>query len=143
MSTREAIVAEALSWEGTPYHPHAWIKGVGVDCAMLPAAVYHAVGLIPEIKPNYTQDWMLHRDEETFLGFVTPYATEIGVEDVKPGDFVIWKFGRTFSHSAIILDYPDIIHAVVKGSAVVRANMDLESDLIGRQRKFFTLFGGI
>ena len=43
---RQSIVAEALSWEGTPYHHHGRIKGVGVDCAMILAEVYHAVGLL-------------------------------------------------------------------------------------------------
>ena len=138
---REAIVTEALSWEGTPYHPHASIKGVGVDCAMFPAAVYHAVGLIPEIKPSYTSDWMMHRDEEKFLGFVTPHTVEIDQAEVKPGDFVIWRFGRTFSHSAIIIDYPVAIHAVIKGGAVVRADIDQDSDLSDRELRFYSLFG--
>ena len=139
--TREAILAEALSWESTPYHPHARIKGVGVDCAMLPAAVYEAVGLIPHIEPSYTPDWMLHRDEEMFLGFVTPHAREITREEAAPGDMVIWKFGRTYSHSAIILDMPTVLHAAIRGKAVIRADMDQDSELAGRPARFFTVIG--
>ena len=33
--TRAAIVAEAMSWIGTPYHSHARIKGVGVDLSLI------------------------------------------------------------------------------------------------------------
>ncbi len=138
---RAAIVAEAISWESTPYAPRAMIKGVGVDCAMLPSAVYHAVGLIPEIMPSYTQDWMMHRDEELFLSYITPYAREIDEAEVGPGDLVIWRFGRTYSHSAIVIDLPVVLHAVVRGGAVVRGDIARDSDLTNRPRKFFSLFG--
>jgi cell wall-associated NlpC family hydrolase len=138
-SLRASIVAEALSWEGTAYHPGARIKGVGCDCAQLPAATYIALGLIPDINPQYTQDWMMHRDEEKFLSFVTPYAREITRDEAGPGDFVIWKFGRTFSHSAIVIDLPEVIHAAIKGASVFRTNMDQDSDLAGRECKFFTV----
>ena len=45
---RAAVVAEAKAWLGTPYHHRAKLKGVGVDCAQLPIAIYAAVGLNPE-----------------------------------------------------------------------------------------------
>lgn len=141
-ATRADIVAEALTWELTPYHPHARIKGVGVDCAMLPAMVYHAVGLIPELCPDYSPQWMMHRDEEVYLGWVTPYAREIGREAIGPGDFAIWKYGRTYSHGAIILDPPVILHAVIAGGAVVRADLDRDEELRRRPVRFFSLFGG-
>lgn len=138
--TRDDVVAEALSWEGTPYHARARIKGVGVDCAMLPAAVYEAVGLIPRVDPAYSPQWMLHRDEERFLSFVLPYAREIERSAVGPGDFAIWKFGRCFSHGAIVIEPPEVIHAVIAGGGVVRGNMDRDEDLRSRQVRFFTLF---
>jgi len=138
---RAAIVAEAISWIGTPYHSHARLKGVGVDCAQLPAAVYHAVGLAPEITPEYPPDWMLHRDEETFLSYVLPHAQEITADQALPGDLIIWRYGRTYSHSAIIIDLPEVVHAVMRGRAVIRADITRESDLVDRPRRFFTLFG--
>lgn len=138
---RAAIVAEAMTWEGTPYQSHARIKGVGVDCAQLPAAIYEAVGLIEPVRPEYPADWMMHRDEERFLSFVLPQAREIEETEALPGDLVIWRFGRTFSHSAIIIDAPVVLHAVVRGAAVVRADMSRDIDLAERPRRFFSLFG--
>lgn len=138
---RAAIVAEALSWEGTKYHAHARVKGVGVDCAQLPAAVYEAVGLAPHVAPNYSSDWMLHRDEELYLAHVLPHAREITREESGPGDLVMWKFGRTFSHSAIIIDLPVVIHAVLRGGAVIRADIDQDADLVSRPARFFTVLG--
>jgi hypothetical protein len=66
--TVEAIVTEARAWMGTPYHHHARIKGVGVDCAQLLCEVYEAVGLVPHIDTgHYPHDWHLHRGEELFM----------------------------------------------------------------------------
>jgi cell wall-associated NlpC family hydrolase len=140
-AARAAIVAEALTWEGTPYHPHARVKGVGCDCAQLPAAVYEAVGLIEPVNPTYTSDWMLHRDEEKFLGFVLPQARQIKFKDVQPGDLILWRFGRTFSHAAIVLDMPEVLHAALKGGAVIRADVTRESDLRDRECRYFSIFG--
>ena len=141
-SRRALVVAEALTWERTPYHHRARIKGVGVDCAQLPAAVYEAVGLIPHVEPEYDPQWMLHRDEEIYLGWARKYGREISRDQVGPGDFVIWKYGRCFSHGAIMLtlDPPEVMHAVIVGGGVCRGNIDRDEELASRPVKFFTLF---
>ena len=140
-ATRAAIVAEALSWLGTPYHSHGRIKGVGVDCAMMPAETYHSVGLVPPLNPEYSPQWMMHRDEEAYLEWVRPYAREISRDELKPGDFVIWKFGRTYSHGAIVIEPPTIIHALRRGMCVQLADMDRDADLVSRPALYFSLFG--
>ena len=139
-ATRAAIVAEAMEWLGTPYHSHARLKGVGVDCAQLPAAVYEAAGLIPHINPDYSPQAMMHRDGEAYLAWVTPYAREIEREQVAPGDFAIWRYGRSYSHGAIVIEPPLVIHAIIIGSAVVLADMDRDEELCRRPVRFFTLF---
>lgn len=138
---RAAIVAEALTWEGTPYLSGAQVKGAGVDCAMLPNAVYSAVGLAPRQDIQYPQDWMMHRDEEKFLSFITPYARQIEPADALPGDLIIWRFGRTFSHSAIILDLPEVLHAAIRGGAVIRADVTRDVDLLDRECRYYSVFG--
>src|SRR6185437_15824401 len=45
VAQRAAVVAEARSWIGTPYHNCADIKGTGVDCGMLIVRVFVATGL--------------------------------------------------------------------------------------------------
>ena len=42
------VVAEALAWLGTPYHLHAWLKGVGCDYAGLVIGVGQAAGVRPD-----------------------------------------------------------------------------------------------
>ncbi len=70
------VVAAARAWIGTPYHHAADVKGQGgVDCAMLLVRVYCDLGLVEPFDPRpYTRDWMLHRDEERYLGFLLARA---------------------------------------------------------------------
>lgn len=115
---RLAILAEAGSWLRTPYHHEAMVKGAGVDCAMLLVAVYHACGLIPAIDPRpYPPDWMLHRSEERYLGWVRQYAHPVG--SPLPGDIAVYQFGRVVAHAAIVVDWPRIIHAYRPAGMVI------------------------
>ena len=110
LDERALVVQEAMSWIGTPYHHHGRIKGVGVDCAMLPAEVYHACGLIPHIEvEHYPTDWHMHRSEERYLATVLDHAHE--VEDPSPGNFILYKWGRCFAHGGIIIQWPIIVHS--------------------------------
>lgn len=138
--TRADVVAEALRWEGTPYHSHARVLGVGVDCCNLPAAVYEACGLCPHLAPRYSRQWFLHHDEELFLEWVRPHAREIPRALAREGDMGIWRFGRTFSHAAILIEPPVVLHAVALTGAVIRSDMNRDEELRLRPALFFTLW---
>lgn len=126
---RAALVAEAQSWLGTPFHHQGRVKGGGVDCAMLLAEVYHRCGLVPSIDPGYyPPDWHLHRDAERYLEKLLPYARELAGPPL-PGDVAVFRFGRTFSHGAIVIEWPRLIHAywqrgVVWGDAKLNPLVD-------------------
>ena len=45
MTTREAFVAEVLSWEGTPFRWQQSIKGVGCDCLGLLEGAARNIGM--------------------------------------------------------------------------------------------------
>lgn len=139
--SRTDVVYEALTWLGTPYHHRARVKGVGVDCANLPAAVYESVGVIPHLNPSYSPQWMMHRDEEVFLSYILPHASEVAFELLAPGDLILWKFGRTYSHSGIVVDYPRVVHAI-NGLGVVVSDVDQEFPLKDRPRKLFSPWSG-
>ena len=126
---RESVVAEALSWLGTPYHPHARIKGVGVDCAHILCAVYENAGIVQHVDPGYYDScWHLHRNEELYLQWIERYCEP--VEVVAPGDVVLYRFGRTYSHSAIVIDDDLVLHAYI-GRGVVLSRLS-EEPLAGR-----------
>ena len=137
---REAVVAEAMSWLRTPYHHGAGLKGIGTDCARFPLAVYAEAGAIPPTDVGvYARDWHLHHGEELYLGWLNRLATEIERDALAPGDFVVWRFGRTFSHGAIVVDPPLVIHAYI-GVGVTLDDMDGHSELLTRPARCFTLW---
>lgn len=117
---RAAVVAAARSWLSTPYHHAADVKGAGVDCAMLLVRVYVDLGLVGPFDPRpYTRDWMLHRDEEKYLGFLLTRARL--VETPEPADVVLFRFGRCFSHGGIVTrsDPLTIVHAFASARVVI------------------------
>lgn len=107
---RAAVVDAARGWLGTPWHHMARVRGAGVDCAQLLMATYSDAGLITPFQHDpYPPDWMLHRDEERLLGIVQQYADEVDVP--RPGDIVLFRFGRCFAHGGIVVEWPLVIHA--------------------------------
>ena len=91
---RQAVAQEAISWLGTPYHPHAGIKGVGVDCGHLLIEVYGDVLGMAKPDPGfYAVDWHLHHGEELFLGWIVKYCDQVDAPSI--GDV-----GNSFGTSA-------------------------------------------
>ncbi|MHB1872293.1 MAG: NlpC/P60 family protein [Steroidobacteraceae bacterium] len=126
-AVRASIIAEAQSWLGTPYHHRAQVKGVGVDCAMLPIAVYSAVGVIKHFTPEpYPPDWMLHRSEERFLGYVQRFAVPTATP--QPGEVALFRFGRCVSHAGIICEPGYMIHADLRAGCVCRTEIATYAD---------------
>jgi len=137
---RARVVTEALTWLRTPYHHAARVKGAGVDCAQILIAVYAAVGLIEDFQPaDYPSDWMLHRSEERYLGHVMQYAHQVSAP--QPGDIAVWKFGRCFSHGAIVIDYPSIIHAY-RPDQMVGYGDATQGELRGREVTYWSFWEG-
>lgn len=117
------------------------MKGAGVDCLNLLNEVYRACGLIARIDiPHYPQDWHLHRDAERFLDGLMRYAREIDGPP-EPGDIALFRFGRCFSHGAIVTAWPVLIHANFMAKAVTWGSAAL-APLDGREVRFFSILGG-
>lgn len=109
---RRRFVDAAMSYCGTPYHHAARIKGVGIDCATMLVMAGHEAGLVEDITlPEYSPQWMLHRNEELYLQIIEQHCEEVE-PPAMPGDIAIWKVGRTFSHAAVVVEWPKIVHAV-------------------------------
>ena len=154
---RAKVVQEALSWEDTPYVPRGMVKGAngGIDCLTFLAQVYERVGVIPPLPiPHYAHDYFMHDDAEFYLlgKGDTPgmlyFCKEI-FEDPKPADIVLWKFGQSFSHAAIVIEWPTIIHAFsmrpvkadnAEQKSVLKKYVEIKA-LRGqpRPRRFFTV----
>jgi cell wall-associated NlpC family hydrolase len=132
---RAAVVAEARSWIGTPYHHAADVKGRqgGVDCAMLLVRVYCDLGLVEPFDPRpYTRDWMLHRDEERYLGFLLARARMVDAPGL--GDVVLFRVGRCYAHGGVV-SRPSpltIVHAFAGARIVVEDEIGRSAELSAR-----------
>lgn len=138
---RSAVVDEALTWLETPYHNHGRVKGVGVDCLQILLGVYvDALKMRPPIDiDNYAPQWHLHRSEELYLQGLES-AGALPVQSPALGDIALFKFGRTFSHAAIVVEEgadPLMLHAYI-GAGVIRTRGS-EFPLSGRPVRYFTL----
>lgn len=132
---RAALVAEARRWVGTPFHHHAAVLGAGIDCAHLLIEAHAGAGLAPRFDPEaYPHDWHLHRDEERFLAKLEEYLGRVDSDErpiaergegfrVMPGDVLIWRYGRTYSHGAICSLWPSIVHASFPAEACIEESV--------------------
>jgi cell wall-associated NlpC family hydrolase len=142
---RAAVVSEALSWVGTPYHHEADVKGPrgSVDCGMLIVRCFVDTGVVPRFDPRpYPQYWYLHRDTERYLSFVLDRATPRAEgEEPQPGDVLVWKHGRCFSHGAIVTQWPRFVHAYAPFGVCVQDNINT-TPMKERAMKVFNPWGG-
>lgn len=139
MDARQHIIDTAMTWLRTPWHHRACVKGEGVDCAQLLIGVYADAGLVaPFDTGDYPPDWMMHRAEERFLGWISQHAAQVDIP--QPGDVAIYTVGRCFSHGAIVLDWPQIIHASNRDRMVCYAD-GTQGWLAGRDVQFWRLKG--
>lgn len=133
---RAAVVAQARRWTGTPYHHRAHVLGGGVDCARLILEAFAGAGLEDHFDPGqYSPDWHLHRSEEKYAEVVESYMARIDFNELPlesrdfntlvflPGDVLMFRVGRTFSHGAIVTDWPFIIHAYFPSKMVEEVDM--------------------
>lgn len=134
--TREAVVAEALDWIGTPFHDAAGVKGVGTDCLHFVKCVYARTGLIPDfVIPPYKPQWFLNQDEPLFLNGLAKYAHQVDV--AQPGDIAMFNFGRHAAHSAIVVDDITLVHAYQPVGCVT---LDSRADHAHRLHSYWSFF---
>ena len=137
---RERLVAEALTWLGTPYHHAGRVKGGGTDCGMLILQAFINVGLIVDTEVGYyPMDWHLHRSAEHYLGWVTRYCKKVERDTPLPGDVIVYRYGRCISHGALVVAWPQIIHAYL-GLGVVLADGN-DGDMQKRQSGIYSYWG--
>ena len=119
---REKIVTEARTWIGTKFHHEARVKGCGVDCGQLLIGIYEALGLIPHFETDhYPKDFMMHNNREWYIELLQQFSTEIP-GDPLPGDVVVFKYGRIYSHGGLVTEWSLLIHASTMDGYVCEAD---------------------
>lgn len=136
--SREAVVAEALQWQGTRFHHNQSCKGHGCDCIGLIIGVFRELGgFDPSYRPPaYSQQWHAHKNEEVLVQTALSVGFREKSGDALPGDMLVFKFGRVASHAGIYLGNDEFIHAYFALGRVVK--QPLRGDLQFRLRKIMT-----
>lgn len=110
------IVEVARSWLGTPFHYAARVKGVGVDCGNLLAAIYIEAGLLPAEFPIDAPPpgWHLHTQDERYLRLIMRYAVRVA-SPWEAGDVLVYRGRRwpSAGHAGIYID-DYLLHAVAR-----------------------------
>jgi cell wall-associated NlpC family hydrolase len=140
---REEIVAITMTWLNTPYRGWSKVKGAGVDCGQLLAAVYQEAGLIPDditLPTDYPLFVGLHQASTEYVDLVLQFFDEIPESEVLPGDVVVWRLtgSKSYCHGAIIVEWPTcFIHAYGKSVRMGDAKSRLR--FAKSEKLFFTL----
>lgn len=105
MISRQAILAEARAWIGTPYRHQASARGAGCDCLGLVRGIWRALcGAEPEEAPAYTPDWAERRGCETLLNAALRHLVTIPLKEAALGDVLLFRMDARspIKHCAIL-----------------------------------------
>jgi cell wall-associated NlpC family hydrolase len=133
LTPHEAVVAEALSWKGTPYVLGQHLKGAdgcGCDCAtFLVEAGLVAGGALTRQEADdlyrevgvYSSDWFLHTSAQKYFLRIMKAARLVletrcyASVKAEPGTIVLTKCvqSENWNHGGIVIKWPQIMHCVV------------------------------
>ena len=102
---REAIVAAARAWIGTPYRHQASCIGAGADCLGLVRGVWREIrGTEPETPPEYTLDWSEPQRQERLWRAASRHMREKPVAEAEWGDVLLFRMrdGAVAKHLGIL-----------------------------------------
>lgn len=113
--SRDAVVAAARAWIGTPYHHQASLKGVGADCLGLIRGVWRDLyGAEAEQPPSYSRDWGEVSGDETLIEAAIRHLIARDTAAPEPGDVLVFRMrsGAIAKHAGILATPETMIHAM-------------------------------
>lgn len=126
MTTRAKLVAEALTWVGTPWHRNQSRKGVGADCVGVVAGIAMACGIqVSSYRNNYSQ-----QPDGTLIPELKREGLVPVKGELKPGDVLVMSFANVPHHIALYIGTvdekigPEIVHAYLQVRRCVRCRYD-------------------
>ena len=112
---RAALVAEAMSWMGTPFRAYTAVRGGGVDCVSLCLAMYQAVGFLPVLTlPQYRVGAGAHAEDSQLEKVIREIGRFAGGTPAPPymvGDLLGFNLGRVCHHAGVVVNETEFIHA--------------------------------
>ncbi len=112
LSLTDRIIAQARTWEGTPYrHQHSTFQQ-GCDCLGLVRGVWRdVIGTEPLTAPNYSPSWDEVAKDEVLLNTARLLFRE--TETPVPGNVLVFRMkrGMVAKHCAIMTAPDRMIHS--------------------------------
>lgn len=96
----------AFEWLGTPFMPNAAVKGRGVSCQKLVAAIYVETGFFPAgfTAPDGPMDWAHAQKESFFASWMAAHPELFTVATAaRPGDLLGFNLGGCIHHCGIVV----------------------------------------
>ena len=117
----------ARSWLGTPFHSHAAIRGVGVDCVHLLAEIYRESGLLAGYElPRYTMGGGDHADTSLVISWLEAHPLrriDLTTDALAARDLVTFRLGRVAHHVGLMLGEKTFLHAI-RDCGVLESRID-------------------
>lgn len=135
INARNRLMYHAGLWKDTPFVAHAQVRGSGVDCIHLAAALYQECGFLAEFKPpKYSLDGGMHNDMSQVLKWldtrndfrlVYSRRPDIGtLTELVPGDLLCFLQSRSAHHVGVLLELHRFIHARAKIGVTIEGLAD-------------------
>lgn len=118
------IVAEALSWVGTPYRHQASSKGVGCDCLGLIRGVWRSLyGRNLDVPTDYAPDWAEAGGQERLLVGAQRNFEVREAGALAAGNLLIfrWRPHLPAKHAGIAVGQDHFVHAYQSAGSVVKS----------------------
>lgn len=131
MTLAHDIVTQARTWQGTPFHHQARLKGVGCDCLGL------VVGVVDELQLRNAAGVLLsgfdevnysrQPDGQYLIGKLEELLAPMALDNMQPGDLALFDIKGNPQHLAILTDYEGgigMIHCFAPARRVVEHRLD-------------------
>lgn len=127
MASREDAVAEARTWQGTPFQHQGCLKGVGCDCIGLVKGVGVALGLVDydpkSAKAKAFSGYSMMPNPRRMREGLATWLVPIPVTEATLADIFFMAWGREPQHVALVT-YKGIIHSYASAGKVVEHGLD-------------------
>ena len=121
---------EVESWLGTPFHPHARIKGVGASCQSFAAELYTRCGFpVPALPLISLRHFRVHRESAIARFIDGELADRFAPAKLPPdripaaGDFLHFEFSDC-EHCGVSLGDWQFAHAHIRRGVVISSLQD-------------------
>lgn len=129
----------AALWIGTPFMPNASIRGAGVSCQKLVAALYRECGVINFEVPEGPMDWSQANQRSLiseFMATVPHFGAVASCAEIIPGDMLGFKIGGCVHHCGVVIATDGQFIHCVRGRGTFLSNLN-DATYLSRTEKIW------